>query len=267
MRFLRTLLYGLILVVVGLVSALTAMRFAIHGREVSVPKLTGVTAAAAQHIAADNGLEIVRDQRFYSSDVPEGRIVSQLPPAGTRVRVGFRIRIAESLGPQKAEIPNLLGQSVRSAELNLKERGLEAGSVASLPTANAVADQVIAQSPTPDAQQISTPSVNLLISAAPTGRSVCNARLHRLKALRGKCGDSYGRAGGGNHNHRAARHKLRFGRSCEPERRLEFDRKLSRRNKDAAKETTAFILRCHHHPPDTGRRTAGFSRKHRAVPS
>jgi eukaryotic-like serine/threonine-protein kinase len=167
MRFLRTLLYGLILLVVGLVSALTAMRFAIHGREVSVPKLTGVTAAAAQHIAADHGLAIARDQRFYSSDVPEGRIVSQLPPAGTRVRVGFRIRVAESLGPQKAEIPNLLGQSVRSAELNLKERGLEAGSVASLPTANAVADQVIAQSPTPDAQQIATPSVNLLISAAP----------------------------------------------------------------------------------------------------
>ena len=48
MRFLRTLLYGLILVVVGLISALTAMRFAIHGREVSVPKLAGVTAAAAQ---------------------------------------------------------------------------------------------------------------------------------------------------------------------------------------------------------------------------
>jgi beta-lactam-binding protein with PASTA domain len=172
MRFFRTLLYGLILVVVGLVSALTAMRFAIHGREVSVPKLTGVTAAEARRLAADNGLEIVRDQRFYSSDVPEGRIVSQLPLAGARVKVGFRIRIAESLGPQKAEIPNLLGQSVRSAELNLKERGLEAGPVASFPIANAVADQVIGQNPTPDSQQISTPSVNLLISAAPPAEAL-----------------------------------------------------------------------------------------------
>ncbi len=167
MRLLRTLLYGLILVVVGLISALTAMRFAIHGREVTVPKLAGLTAAEAQRIAADNGLAISREQRFYSSDVPEGRIVSQLPPAGTRVRTGFRIRIAESRGPQKVEIPNLLGQSVRSAELNLRERGLELGSVAHLPTANAAADQVIAQSPTPDAQQISTPSVSLLTSAAP----------------------------------------------------------------------------------------------------
>ncbi len=167
MRYLRTLLYGLVLVVVGLISALTAMRFAIHGREVSVPKLAGLTAVEAQRIAGENGLAVSREQRFYSSDVPAGRIVSQLPTAGTRVRTGFRIRIAESLGPQKVEIPNLLGQSVRSAELNLKERGLELGSIAHLPTANATADQVIAQSPTPDAQQIATPSVSLLISEAP----------------------------------------------------------------------------------------------------
>lgn len=166
-RFFRTLLYVLILVVVGLISALTAMRFAIHGREVTVPKLAGLTAAEAQRIAADSGLAISRDQRFYSSDVPEGRIVSQLPPAGVRVRTGFRVRIAESLGPQKVEIPNLVGQSVRSAELNLRQRGLELGSAAHLPIANAAADQVIAQSPTPDAQQISTPSVSVLTSAAP----------------------------------------------------------------------------------------------------
>jgi beta-lactam-binding protein with PASTA domain len=166
MRFLRSLLYGLILVVVGLISALTAMRFAIHGREVNVPKLAGLTASEAQRVAADSGLAISRDQRFYSRDVPEGRIVSQLPPAGARVRTGFRIRIAESLGPQKVEIPNLTGQSVRSAELNLRQRGLELGSVAHFPTANA-ADQVIAQSPTPDAQQFSTPSVSVLTSAAP----------------------------------------------------------------------------------------------------
>jgi beta-lactam-binding protein with PASTA domain len=51
--------------------------------------------------------------------------------------------------------------------LNLRQRGLELGSVAHLPTANATADQVIAQSPTPDAQQISTPSVTVLTSAAP----------------------------------------------------------------------------------------------------
>ena len=216
MRFLRTLLYGLILVVVGLISALTAMRFAIHGREVSVPKLTGLTAAEAQRIAAESGLAISRDQRFYSSDVPEGRIVSQLPPAGTRVRTGFRIRIAESLGPQKVEIPNLLGQSVRSAELNLKERGLELGSVAR--SSHGQRRRRPGDRPEPHARRAANlDSFGKPVDQRGPGRgSVRHAGLCRRKALRGQRGYPRGRAGGGNDRHRAARaagRELRFGRN------------------------------------------------------
>ncbi|MGA2990415.1 MAG: PASTA domain-containing protein [Candidatus Korobacteraceae bacterium] len=167
MRIFRGLLYALILVLVGLASALTAMRFAIHGREVSVPKVVGLTPADAQKLAGESGLHFSAEQRFYSSAVAEGRIVSQLPAAGTRVRVGYQLRVAESLGPQKAEIPNLLGQSQRSAELNLRRRGLELGTVAQLATADSAPEQVVAQSPTPDAQQISTPAVSVLLSAPP----------------------------------------------------------------------------------------------------
>lgn len=167
MRIFRGLLYALILVLVGLASALTAMRFAIHGREVTVPKVIGLTPAEAQKLAADNSLQFVREQRFYSAEIAEGRIVSQLPAAGARVRAGFRLRVAESLGPQKAEIPSLLGQSTRSAELNLRRRGLELGSLAQFSTANFPPEQIIAQSPTPDAQQVSSPAVAVLVSAPP----------------------------------------------------------------------------------------------------
>ena len=205
MRALRTLLYVLVLVVVGLISALTAMRFAIHGREVAVPKLAGLTATEAQRVAGDSGLAISRDQRFYSSDVPEGRIVSQLPQAGTRVRTGFRVRIAESLGPQKVEIPNLVGQSVRSAELNLRRRGLELGSVAQLATANAAADQVIAQSPTPDAQQVSTPSVSVLTSVAPDQEAFVMPEFVGSKLSEASAAIRDGWTGGGNDRDCAAR--------------------------------------------------------------
>ena len=165
MRFIRGLLYALVLILIGLASALTAMRFAIHGREVVVPKVVGLAPAEAQRLAANNGLTLVREQRFYSSEVGEGLIVSQLPAAGTRVRAGFRLRIAESLGPQKAEIPNLLAQSTRTAELNLRRRGLEMGSVAQWRTADFPSDQVIAQNPAPEAKQLATPAVNLLFSS------------------------------------------------------------------------------------------------------
>ena len=40
-QFFRMLLLALVLLTVALVSALTAMRFAIHGREVMIPKTGG----------------------------------------------------------------------------------------------------------------------------------------------------------------------------------------------------------------------------------
>src|SRR6185312_12018739 len=113
--FLRFVLLALILVSVAMVSALTAMRFAIHGREVAVPKLVGLTQAAAEQQANSNGLILEVENRFYSADVPSGRLLSQSPSAGSLVRRGWKVRVAESLGPQKAEVPDLVGQSARAA--------------------------------------------------------------------------------------------------------------------------------------------------------
>src|SRR3954462_4671084 len=97
-RFLRWLMRGLILVLVGLLSFLTAMRFAIHGREVSVPILLRLSPEQAEKVASDNGLLLSRDERYYSSDVPAGHILSQEPGPGEMVRRGWRVRVAESLG-------------------------------------------------------------------------------------------------------------------------------------------------------------------------
>ena len=162
--FLRIVLLGLVLVLVAMVSALTAMRFAIHGREATVPKLVGMTPAEARREAALNGLLLVTENRFYSADVPAGRIVSQLPAAGDRVRRGWQVRVAESLGPQRRVIPNLLGESERAAEINLRRHGLEIGTVAGIPRTGAQPEDVVAQSPVPDASAAS-PVVSLLVAA------------------------------------------------------------------------------------------------------
>ena len=164
--FLRVVLLGLVLVLVALVSALTAMRFAIHGREATVPKLVGLTPADARREAALNGLLLVTENRFYSADVPAGRIVSQLPQPGERVRRGWQVRVAESLGPQRRMIPNLLGESKRAAEINLRRHGLELGTVAAIPQAEGAIEDVVAQSPAPDAAA-SSPVVSFLVVGPP----------------------------------------------------------------------------------------------------
>ncbi len=130
--FFRLILLALVLLVVALVSALTAMRLAIHGHEVVVPDLVGKSPAAARMMAEQSGLEINVERQYYSPMVPEGKILSQVPRAGSQVRRGWQVRVAESLGPQRVEIPNVMGQSQRIANINIRRRGLDVGAIAQM---------------------------------------------------------------------------------------------------------------------------------------
>jgi eukaryotic-like serine/threonine-protein kinase len=161
---------GLVLLLVFLSSALLAMRFAIQGREVHVPRLSGLTPAEAERIANSDGLVLSVENRFYSPSVPEGRIVSQSPAPGDTVRRGWKIRVAASLGTQHAAVPNLVGQSQHAAGINVSRRGLEIGTVAAIHLPGATPDTVLAQSPPPEAADVTSPKVSLLIAAADNGQ-------------------------------------------------------------------------------------------------
>jgi beta-lactam-binding protein with PASTA domain len=165
--FFRFVLLALILLVVALFSALTAMRFAIHTREVAVPDLVGKTPGEARRIAELNGFQFEVERQYYSPKIPAGLVLSQLPPAGTHIRRGWQIRVAESLGPQRVEIPNVIGQSERAAEINILRRGLDVGAVAQVQLAGLPVDQVIAQSPPASASSISAPKISLLAAQMP----------------------------------------------------------------------------------------------------
>jgi beta-lactam-binding protein with PASTA domain len=164
--FFRFILLTLVLLVVALVSALTAMRFAIHGREVSVPDLVGKTPAEARRIVDAAGFQMEVERQYYSASIPEGRILSQLPAPGTQVRRGWQIRVADSLGPQRVEIPNVLGESPRAAQINILRRGLDVGSVARIEMHGPPPDQVLGQSPAPNASGIAAPKISLLTTEA-----------------------------------------------------------------------------------------------------
>lgn len=158
------LLLALILMTVALMSALTAMQFAIHGREVSIPKLVGMGPLEAERAGAASGLQVVVERQFYSADIPEGKIMTQMPPPGTKVRRGWSVRVAESLGPQRVAIPSVTGGSERIAELNIRRRGLSLGPVAHVNLSDAPLDQVISQSPPANASGVAVPKISLLVN-------------------------------------------------------------------------------------------------------
>ncbi|HKF46507.1 MAG TPA: PASTA domain-containing protein [Terracidiphilus sp.] len=172
-RFFRAASLVMLLVLAGLLAAITTMHFAIHGAEVDVPSLKGMTVADARSETSGLGLNLEVDNRYYSSEVAAGHILTQSPAPGTVVRREWRVRVSESLGPQKVEVPYAVGVDERVAAMNLRRVGLAVGTTAQLPYTGAPEGVVLAQDPAPHAQGIEGPSVNLLVAApneeAPDG--------------------------------------------------------------------------------------------------
>lgn len=165
-RFFGFVLVVLLLCVVALVSAAITMHFAIHGAEVVVPDLTGLTVTDALRKAASQELNLSVDNRFYSAEMPSGRVLTQTPASGTVVRREWRVRITESLGPQRIPIPNVIGQQERAATISIRRAGFDLGNVAHMPYVSAPEATVIAQNPRPDAEGVERPSMSLLVADA-----------------------------------------------------------------------------------------------------
>jgi beta-lactam-binding protein with PASTA domain len=164
MKRVFTLLLGaLAMVAVALISAFISMRLAIHGREAVVPTLTGLSIADASKAAGSKGLQLNLENRFYSSDVPAGRILAQDPEPGSRVRREWPIRITESLGPQSVNIPDLTGESERAATISIRRLSLDLGAVAYFAVPGDP-DVVLAQTPPVNAAGVDGPRVSLLVS-------------------------------------------------------------------------------------------------------
>jgi len=153
----------MLLVAVALLAAITTMHFAIHGAEVQVPALKGMTVADARSETSGLGLNLDVDNRYYSSDVAAGHILTQSPDAGTVVRREWNVRVSESLGPQKVDVPDAVGSAERVADLELRRAGLELGVTARIPFP-ALEGTVLAQDPPAHAQDIAQPTINLLVA-------------------------------------------------------------------------------------------------------
>jgi serine/threonine-protein kinase len=140
------------------------MRFAIRGREVEVPQLTGKTKEEAEAILKSRGLRIKISSSRFSSQVAEGKVLEQNLPPGTRLKLDRTVKVLVSLGPQRYAVPNLVGTSLRAAQLTLAQRQLMLGNTLYTHISEGDASTVIYQSPKPGTQEGSDPSVNIVIN-------------------------------------------------------------------------------------------------------
>jgi len=151
---------------VAFLSALTAMRIAVHGREVDMPDVAGKSEAQARQILHGRGLGLKIEDRIYGN-LPAGTVVRQSPPPNERVKTGQSGHVVLSLGPQRVTIPVLEDRGLRAAQVELLRGGMQLGEVSSFYLPTGAPDTVTQQDPAPGTSDISGPHVSLLVSLGP----------------------------------------------------------------------------------------------------
>jgi eukaryotic-like serine/threonine-protein kinase len=154
-----------ILASAAFLSAITAMRIAIHGREVTMPNLVGKDVGEASKILRSKGLILRVADRVYS-DVPINQVVRQTPPTGMLMKVSQQAHVVLSLGQRELEIPPLEGNTLRVSRIELLRGGLQVGEVSTVNLPDRPTDTVLLQNPKPG-RGAATPRVDVLVSAGP----------------------------------------------------------------------------------------------------
>jgi beta-lactam-binding protein with PASTA domain len=154
-----------ILASAAFLSAITAMRIAIHGRETTMPNLVGKNVGEAGQVLRSKGLILRVADRVYS-DVPINEVVRQTPPPGMLMKVSQQAHVVLSLGQRQLEIPSLEGNTLRVSRIQLLREGLQVGEVTNVVLPDEPADTVVAQNPKPG-KGAGTPRVDFLVAANP----------------------------------------------------------------------------------------------------
>jgi eukaryotic-like serine/threonine-protein kinase len=161
----RMALLIFILASAAFLSAITAMRIAIHGREVTMPNLVGKNVAEANGLLQSRGLVLRVADRVYN-ELPINVVVRQSPPPGMLMKVSQQAHVVLSLGQRQLQIPMLEGNSLRASRILLLRSGLQVGEVSDINMPDQPADTVVQQTPRPGAGA-STPRVDVLVSGGP----------------------------------------------------------------------------------------------------
>ncbi len=123
---------GLVALALVLALAVAAGAFAWwlgSGRNTTVPRVTGLTAQTAKVQLESEGLEVEFADEQYSEIVKAGEVISSDPEQGAEVRSGSTVTLVVSKGPERYDVPNVVGDRLDDAKKQIRQRHLEVGEV------------------------------------------------------------------------------------------------------------------------------------------
>jgi serine/threonine-protein kinase len=133
-------------------------------KEISTPNIVGKNLYNAIEEVSKYGFGLKMDGEEANQNVPAGTILRQNPPAGMYVREGKVIKVTISRGGEIIYVPNLVGQSIRSADISLRTATLVMGEVTKRYSVVADKDIIVAQDIGAGTKVDKDSVVNLIVS-------------------------------------------------------------------------------------------------------
>lgn len=108
--------------------------FTRHDSTNPVPDFKELTAEEATELADDNDVRVQIVDSVYNQMHKPGTIVDQLPKAGTPVKKDRSVfLVINAINPEKVDMPNIVGVSLRQAIAILESNGLQVGHLSYVP--------------------------------------------------------------------------------------------------------------------------------------
>ncbi len=149
-------------------SALLTMRAILESQEVSVPRLVDQRLLDARTLAAAHQLQVKVEGRRHDARIPVGRVAAQEPEAGATLKSQRSVRVWLSVGPQRIRVPDVLGQSLRSARLSFEQAQLPVEHVVEVHDPAPEGTVIVQRPPAGEADAVAG-GVALLVSRGPAG--------------------------------------------------------------------------------------------------
>lgn len=137
------------------------------GRTILVPELAGTGRSDAEATLSGLGLRAEPVREAYHETVPAGAVISAAPPLGTSLREGDSVALLVSRGPERYEVPRLVGLTRAKAESALSAAHLRPGPVTQEYDEKVKAGLVVSSTPAVGASLKPRTAVALVISRGP----------------------------------------------------------------------------------------------------
>ncbi len=156
-------LYALIFLALFFLAANLTTQIFLKGETILVPDLQGKTIQEAKNELSKLRVSIEVKSAQFSSDTERGRVVSQNPKSGAKLKVFQSVQVIVSKGSELVMVPKVTGSAMESIGAVLSEAGLRKGAVTLVHTPTA-AGRVLAQFPPAETEAFRDSSVNILVS-------------------------------------------------------------------------------------------------------